>query len=227
MVSCASIREGLKELYSIFGIRVEVNVQTFSFLSEHFQQQQSTLQSADIFWFAGVHVVSPQLKEALSRTDVDDHVTELAAHVRRRVQYDHMTYVGVCGGANMASSPETCVYECGLDLLQGLEVCQAWNNDANILLANYVMGGDRLAFTTGCALAVVLKPETVAALCFPVIKNAGRLWGFAATNTQLMERVVQRLGNQWKQFATSSGDFWFFNLRGYYRFSNCDELHLV
>ena len=227
MVTCASIREGLQDLYSIFGIRVEVNVQTFSFLSEHFQQQQSTLQSADIFWFAGVHVLPPKLKQALSGRDIDDHVNDLAAHVRRRVQFDHMTYVGVCGGASMASSPETCVYGCGLDLLQGLEVCQVWNNDDRYNHANMI--DDRLAFTYGCALAVVLEPQMVAAVCFPVVKNAGNLWGFAAANSQLTQRIVQRLGNQWTQFVTRGGDFkiWFFNLRGYYRFLNCDELHLV
>ena len=83
----------------------------------------------------------PKLKEALSWTHDETHGNDLAAQVRRRVQYDHMTYVGICGGASMAGSPATCVYGCGLDLLQGLEVWNAWDfNDANTI-------GNRLSFT--------------------------------------------------------------------------------
>ena len=162
-----------------------------------------------------------KLKEALSWTHDETHGNDLAAQVRRRVQYDHMTYVGICGGASMAGSPATCVYGCGLDLLQGLEVWNAWDfNDANTI-------GNRLSFTYGCAFAVVLRTTVVAAVCFPVVKNAGRWWDYAAANSQLLLRIVQRLGNEWKEFATANGYIWFFNLRGYYVFSDCKTLHSV
>ena len=65
----------------------------------------------------------PRLSEALNRND--DDPSDLAALVRNKVQYGHMPYIGVCGGATMASSPSTSAYRCGLDLLHGREILYA------------------------------------------------------------------------------------------------------
>ena len=102
-----------------------------------------------------------------------------------------------------------------------MEVWNAWDlNDANTI-------GNRLTFTYGCAFAVVLRDTVVAAVCLPVVKNAGRHWDYAAANSQLLLRIVQRLGNEWKEFATANGHIWFFNVRGYYIFSGCHTLCTV
>jgi hypothetical protein len=87
-VTTANVAWGLKELYRVLGITAEVSVQRFSFLSVNIAQQQQILQNADIFWFAGVHRVPQGLRAALSRTDDETGGNDLAAQVRRRVQYN-------------------------------------------------------------------------------------------------------------------------------------------
>jgi hypothetical protein len=215
-----SVAHGLRDLYAVLGIRAEVNVQPFSFLSGNILQQQITLHNADIFWFAGVHHVPPRLREALSLTDDETGVNDLAAQVRSRVQYDQMPYVGVCGGASMASSPETCVYGCGLDLMQGREIYYGSQSSVNMI-------GNRLAFTEKVGFAVLLSAARFDAVCFPCVKNSGQLWDFADSHSVLLQSIVQQLASEWKEFRGPTDEPWFFNLRGYYCLSDSDELHLV
>ena len=86
----------LKNLYAVLGIRAEVTVHLFSFLSDNIAEQHATLQAADIFWIAGAHHVPARLREALTRRNVETRVNDLAAQVRRRNHFGHMPYVGVC-----------------------------------------------------------------------------------------------------------------------------------
>ena len=89
-VTPTSVSDGLRELYKILGIRAEVNVQLFSFVSHNIAQEHETLRAAHIFWFAGVHTIPERLRQALSRSNDETDVNDLAAHVRRKVQYDNM-----------------------------------------------------------------------------------------------------------------------------------------
>lgn len=213
---------GLRDLYAVLGIRAEVNVQLFSFLSNNFAREKMLIQNADIFYFAGVHHVCPRLKEALSLTNDETGVNDLAAQVRRRVQYDQMPYVGICGGAAMAGNPETCVYGCGLDLLQGRQIYYGEQSSVDLI-------DNRLAFTEKVAFVVMLRAHRCDAVCFPCAKNTGggAVWDFAAMNTVLLQSIVQQLGFEWKEFQTTTHLSWFFNLRGFCRLSNSDELVLV
>ena len=215
-VSLISVAYRLKELYGVLGCRAEVSVQPFSFLSNNIAQQHAILQNADIFWFAGVHHVPPRLREVLSRSNDETVVNDLAAQVRNRVQVDHMPYVGVCGGASMASSPETGVYGCGLDLMQGQQIYYASHSSVNMI-------GNRLAFTEKVAFVVLLRAARLDALCFPVVKNSGQVWNFTETHSVLLRSIVQQLASEWKEFQGTDHVRWFFNLCGYYRFSDSDE----
>ena len=49
----------------------------------------------------------------------------LAVAVRRRVQYDNITYVGVGGGGYLAGRPN--YYCCGLELLNDLAIEQTYD----------------------------------------------------------------------------------------------------
>ena len=117
-----SVATGLQEIYAALGRRANVSVRIFSFLDHDTNSQKAILDNADLFFFGGVHEVSDRLKLALSATTNENDPNDLRAHLRRRVHYDNMPYIGVCGGASMASSPETCVYGCGLDLLHGRQI---------------------------------------------------------------------------------------------------------
>ena len=119
-----AVEKAVQGLYAELGIDAGVHVLTFSFLSDpgDIANQRRILDGADIFWFAGVHYVAPRLKELLRPSRDETNANDLAAHVRRRVQYENMIYIGVCGGASMVSSPATCPYGCGLDLLHDRQV---------------------------------------------------------------------------------------------------------
>lgn len=221
-VTAESISKGLRDLYAVFGIPANVIVRTFSFLTNNTAAQRLTLMAADIFWFAGVHQTL-RLKDVLRRSSDETRADDLAALVRRRVQHDHMPYVGVCGGASIASSPETCVYGCGLDLLQGREIHYACQTD----LSNRHFVQSRLEFTEKCAFAVVLRADRIDAVCFPCVKNAGQLWGFAEEHGARLHRLALELAQEWQEFQTETGVPWFFNLCGYVRFKHSNNLHLV
>ena len=118
-----SVATGLQEIYAALGRQANVSVRIFSFLHHNTNWQKAILDNADLFFFAGVHTpVSDRLILALSATTNENNPNDLRAHLRRRVHYGNMPYIGVCGGASMASSPETCVYGCGLDLLHGRQI---------------------------------------------------------------------------------------------------------
>ena len=233
-----SVANGLKNLYATLGIGAHVSAQPFSFLSNDIAAQRAILHAADIFWFAGVHFVPARLRQVLARRPDETDVNDLAAQVRRRVQYDHMPYVGVCGGASMASSPETCVYECGLDLMQGREIYYAYQTEVNMSgrIGEEVLDerlrciANKLAFTDKCAFAVVLSSARIDAVCFPAVKNAGRLREFAKHHSGLLRSIVHQIASEWKEFRSPTQGHWFFNLRGYYAFKHraaLRELHLM
>ena len=220
-VTASSVASELKQLYATLGIRAEVHVSLFSFMSDNIAQEEATLNAADIFWFAGVHRVPQRLREVLTRNDDEIGVNDLAAKVRSRVQYDHMPYVGVCGGASMASSPETCVYGCGLDLMQGQEIYYGQQAEVSSI-------GNRLAFTEKCAFAVLCKTSSIASVCFPCVKNGGQCWDFAADQSALYRSIVLELAKDWKKFrASGTNEVGYFNLRGYYCYSDSDELFVA
>ena len=217
-VTDGTVKNGLQDIYAALGIRAQVNVHTFSFLSNDIAQQMETLQRADIFWFAGVHAVPERLKQALSRSNDETGVNDLAAQVRRRVQYEHMPYVGVCGGAQMASSPETCGYGCGLDLMQGQEIYYASHEERNNV-------GSKFFFTEKCAFAVLLEATRCFAVAFPCTKDGGEVWAYAEVHAGRLESILKQLASEWKSYRRLNEELWHFNLRGYFAISSKTYLY--
>ena len=118
----------------------------------------------------------------------------------------------------MASSPETCQYGCGLDLMNGRQFHYA-DHKAQII-------DNRLAFTNKCAIALLLHADKSAALSFPCVKNASEAWHFAQQHSPQLLKVLNEAALEWKKFQTGSGDIWFFNLCGYWRLPD-GEVHLA
>ena len=230
-MASASIAFWLKEIYvAILGIAAVVTVRPFSFVSDDIAQQQQTLLHANIFWFAGVHHVSPRLREALSPTGDETGANDLAAAVREMFQYDQLTYVGVCGGAAFASGPEACPYgACGLNLLNGLQVYYGYHSEVN-LSSTPICTDDRLVFTEKVAFALRLSPTRCAAMCFACVKNSASAYAFAASNSVVLQSIMQRLASEWKEFRglDAESERWFFNLRGFFCLGGgSDEVHLI
>ena len=120
----------------------------------------------------------------------------------------------------MASSPENGVYGCGLDLLQGLQIVYQDQQEVDKIAW-------RVAFTNRCAIAILLRAEMVNAVCFPVVKNSGKLWIFAAVNSARLQSIVDELAFTWKSFQTLNREIFFFNLRGYCCFSGSTDVKEV
>ena len=121
----------------------------------------------------------------------------------------------------MASTPETSVYGCGLGFMHGRQVYYAGQSEATNSLS------DKFAFTNKCAFAVLLVGQRVDAVCFPCVKNAGMLWDFVADHNVRLHSILEQLAMEWIEFRTPSGEPWFFNLCGYYRFTDSVGLHAV
>ena len=231
IVDANQIETGLLSLYAILDIYVAgIVVVNFSFESDDRQQQLDTLAAADVFWFAGVHGMSTKLKHALSNSGDDDEIFDvrnpqiLAGELRKRVQYEHLTYVGVCGGGSLAGSSLNW-HQCGLDLLNGISISQTYTSELS--KESEDIDAIRVQFSSSCASVLLLNGDTADAVCFPVIKNAFSRQQFAADNTRVLQIIVQRIADQWKEFTSPSGRSWSFNLRGYYRFDNQSEVYLA
>ena len=85
----------------------------------------------------------------------------------------------------------------GLDLFDGFTVCY----DANIrggaakVKTNFE---DRvMQMTTGCALAVVMTYDNLAASSFITIKNGSQWLEFAASNTEAMQSLANKAAEGW------------------------------
>ena len=120
-----------------------------------------------------------------------------------------MPYVGVCGGALMASSPEGCKYRCGLDLLAGRTIYYDEHSQAHKI-------GNSLTFTEKYAFALLLRGDRIDAVCFPCVKNAGKVWPFAANYSIVLQNIVRQLASEWQPFYSRTKGCWFFNLCGHY-----------
>ena len=77
-----------------------------------------------------------------------------------------------------------------------------------------------MQMTSGCALAVVMTNDNVAARSFVTAKkNVTEWWKFAASNTEAISSLASKAAKRWKtyQWLDDQGaiETWDFNLRGY------------
>ena len=220
-VGDSSVAQGLEQLYSLLKRRgfmevdVVAEVRHFSFLSSDIATQAAVLRSADIFWFAGVHAVPSRYREVLCPNRDECDAGNLAALLRRRVQYDGMPYIGICGGAIMAGDPRTSKYGVGLDLLQGAEIEYAWSKEVT-------WHRNKMFFTNQCCLGLVLTVKKCDVAFFPVVKNAGGLWGFASESQEALRGNLHWIGGVWKDYGT-----WSFSVRGWCYFHDSKEMRQI
>ena len=212
----ATVQKGIKDLYEAVGIQVEVKLQPFSFVTGDNASMIEVLRHADIFWFAGVRYLSQKLKHALSRKYDETDTTDLAAVLRERVQYGDMLYIGICGGANLASSPEKSFYNgCGLDLLQGLRIDYVDFKDVVGTAASTVQVP---TFTEKYGIAMVINSKHVVAVCFPVTKDAKHVWDTTSKATEKLQEIMEHTAeHSWACYTDpTTEEEWLFNMQGNY-----------
>ena len=156
------------------------------------------LTEANLFYFCGIWEMSEVLRHAL-------RVSPLVEHLRARIQYNQMSFFGVCGGAMMAGANTQ--YGCpGLDLFDS-------NGGAAKVKTNFE--DQVMQMTTGCALAVVMTYDNLAASSFITIKNGSQWLEFAASNTEAMQSLASKAAEGWKTYQSlddqCATEKWVFN----------------
>ena len=166
-------------------------------------------------WFAGVFGrLNEKLKDALSRKHNESDAGDLAAVLRERVQYGDMLYIGICGGANLASSPEKSFYNgYGLDLLQGLPFEYRYFREVVGTAANHVKVP---TFTEKYGIAMVINSKHVVAVCFPVTKDAKHVWDTTSKATEKLQEIMEHTAeHSWACYTDpTTEEEWAFNMRG-------------
>ena len=201
-----TVQANLSTLYKSFGIRAEVHVSVFSFLATDQDAMRDLLRNADLFYFAGVHVVPATARLAMEQSGF----VEL---LRERVQYNSCAYFGVCGGATMAGCDN--VYSLpGLDFFDGVSVMYDAHISPAMASVRTSYESQLLQITSGCALALVATIGSVQGCSFPTIKNATQWLDFANQNTEEVNIFLARKVLEWKLYRTENQLEWYFNLRG-------------
>ena len=163
-----SVYAGLKQLFEWWGEHVQIEINLFTFLCAAGSLQEAEmlqlLNEANLFYFCGIQEMSEGLRRPFKFR------SPLVERLRARIQYDQMSFFGVCGGAMMAGA--TTWYGCpGLDLFDGITVCYDANISGPAAKVKTNFENRVMQMTTGCALAVVMTYDHMAASSFITIKN--------------------------------------------------------
>ena len=164
-------------------------------------------------WGGGIYSIS----ENWARESEQGPARRLSEEIQRRVQYNKMAYIGICGGAKIAGSM-TYYGLTPLDLLQGAEVLY----DCNCSTAEVCERPNAVQITTGCGVAICMWHGTRLAICFPVVKNAGKWWS-VAENTMALQDFVVRKWNTPEHFTYMEGGLllkWCVALGGYCKYED-------
>ena len=174
--SHASVLACLKKMFEWWGMRVQIEISSFTFVTAdpaHEAAMMQLLDDSNLFYFCGISQMTGDLRQALT-------VSPLVDHLRFRIQYNEMSFFGVCGGAMMAGA--TTPYGCpGLDIFDGFTV----HYDAHISGAAATLKTnfrDRvMQMMTGCALAVAVTYDKLAATSFCTIKKPKAMVGLCSS----------------------------------------------
>ena len=203
----------LRRLCFVIGLSADISHKMFSFMDDE-ECMMATLQSCDIFYMGGIF----RICEKWARESQQGPARRLSEEIQRRVQYNKMAYIGICGGAKIAGSM-TYYGLTPLDLLQGAEVLY----DCNCSTAEVCERQNALQITTGCGVAICMWHGTRLAICFPVVKNAGKWWLFAEKSTMALQDFVERKWNTPEHFTYMEGGLllkWCFSLGGYCKYED-------
>ena len=210
------VAHNLQQLCALMGLRAEISFRIFSFTDDE-DRMMATLKGCDIFYMGGIHSIS----EKWARDSEQSPARRLSEEIQRRVQYNMMAYIGICGGAKISGSVS--YYGLApLDLLQGAEVLY----DINCSRAQVCTTQNAVQITTGCAVAIYMWQNRRQGICFPVVKNAGQWWPFAEQNTMALQDFVVQKWNTPEELIFAEGNWqlnWYFSLGGYCKYIKDEE----
>jgi len=176
----------------------------------------ATLASCDLFYMSGIFDV-PQTWVDRS----NGPALSLVQEIQRRVQYNEMAFMGVCGGALMSGS-QPFYGLAPLDLLQGAAVMY----DINCSNAPVRTTPNVVQITTGCAVAIYIWRDRREAISFPVVKNSSKWYCFAADSTRALQYFVVQKCNSPEAFHSAEG-VWFCSLAGYVYKNQASDIALL
>ena len=206
----------LRRLCFVIGLSADISHKMFSFMDDE-ECMMATLQSCDIFYMGGIF----RICEKWARESQQGPARRLSEEIQRRVQYNKMAYIGICGGAKIAGSM-TYYGLTPLNLLQGAEVLY----DCNCSTAEVCARQDAVQITTGCGVAIFMWHGKSGAICFPVVKNARKWWSFAQESTIALQIFVLQKWNTPEHFTHMEGGLrkkWCFSLGGYWKYLEDEE----
>ena len=143
----------------------------------------------------------------------------------KKVQYNEMVYMGVCGGACCAGKYYWC-QSAGGGLAPGTE---SWGFDLFLGVSLRYSAGMKVEecdlgfidentfqLTGGAGLAVLITSEDVCASSFSTGKNS-KWWEWCVRATvrhqEVVERIASRISGPWLYPGVSASGVWFFSLK--------------
>ena len=140
--------------------------------------------------------------------------TELVEVIRAHVQYDRLSYIGICGGAKMFGKSYHGV-DTGIrffDFLEGISLqCDACVGPKMVTATS---NHNKFQITSGCGIALYLHNSEYVASSLPVVKNGDQWRKVAALNSQLLMHLSVDFLHTWYEYCDSMGP-WNFRLDGF------------
>ena len=197
----------LQTLFDYWNLSVDIEIEEFSFVGDPTTMANLLLRS-DLFYFAGVHAIDPNVNVAM-RNGL------LLPLLRERIQYNQCAYFGICGGAMLAGKNNK--YDlAGLDIFGGLTVKYDCNVGAAKVSVDTSAEQRIIQITTGCAVVFIMDPTQTNAVSFATIKHQSQWWDFAERNTEELNKIIEVKMNEWQGYTFNGEEIWAFNLRGYF-----------
>ena len=144
----------------------------------------------------------------------------LVTKLRDLVQYDALAYIGICGGAMLAGKQENNYGLTPFDLLSSTKVQYNTNVRRCMVSMDSSTANDIAQMTTGCGIALYIKPGKCAAISFPTIKNNEQWLPFAEESTVELSNLVEHKAQQSYTYSDGNGNHWHFCLQGFWKYSH-------
>ena len=139
----------------------------------------------------------------------------MISRLRGRVQYNEISYFGICGGALITSYKENGYGVPPLDLLSGVDLHYESCTGPGTTVPSGTQS--KVHMTSGVACLLLLTKDRVVGQSITCIKNHYQWQAFAAQNTQLLQRLADAKAQAWTPYTNPEDlNIWQFNLRGYF-----------
>ena len=196
----ATLAAEFQQLYD-YWIPGQYRLEIFNFSFKYeVERMMELLNAATIFYMSGVHGQAGYTPINV----VTEHVQQLIAALKRKVQRSEIVYWGVCGGGMLAGKSTKFVHT-PFDLLEGTHVSYDGGTSAKNCEMKTDADKDIVQITTGCAIAVMLTTniDSCRAVSFPCIKNNAQWKKFAAESTLALQ--------EWLEVKANKSSHWCFS----------------